>query len=538
MTLHRLLAAERRRQRGRLAAAGLCAATVAAASVLLLGVSGWFITGAALAGAGGVAAATAFNYMLPAAFIRLLAILRTGCRYGERLVGHDAALRALARLRPALFQALAAAPPAEAMTLAAGDAAARMVQDVDEIEAHFVRRPAVWASLAACVTGAALLALAGGPTVVAVLAVFAAMLLTARRLATALEARGRAVPPANGRLKQDFAALAAAAPELRAYGLEGWAADRITARAQDLVVAQERVTAAGGWFDLLPAVASGCAAMLALGLAQHAPLPLAALAALGAAMMIDGAAGSVRGLQRRGALLAAEARLDAILTAAAPPGAAQPMGPPTIELLDRPVFLTPGSVVGIAGPSGCGKTRFFDRLLRLRDGARGQIRLGGVEINDLDPAQARACFALAPQDAGLLAGTVRDTLLLACPGAVEADLWAALHDAALDERVRALPHGLDTWLGENGARLSGGERRRLCLARAYLRPAPWLLLDEPTEGLDSATEALAVARLCARLAARGQGALIVSHRPAPLAICGTVLAFGNAQRLLAVQKAA
>ena len=98
-------------------------------------------------------------------------------------------------------------------------------------------------------------------------------------------------------------------------------------------------------------------------------------------------------------------------------------------------------------------------------------------------------------------------------------LWAALEDADLADRIRAAPAGLNAPLGENGARLSGGERRRLGLARAYLRPAPWLVLDEPTEGLDAATEARVLERLARRLERTGQGLILVSHRPAPLALC-------------------
>jgi len=522
--LQRLLAAERQRQRGRLLTAGASAAAVAVTSVLLLGISGWFITAAALAGTAGAAAAVAFNTLLPSACIRLLAIVRTGCRYSERLSGHDAALRALARIRPALFQAMAASPPAQAVAMSAGDATARMLQDVNEVEVRFVQRSSIWGAWAACAAGAALLLLAGGVATAGVVLVLGGLLIAARRLATQLATAGRAIPRANGLLKQDFAALIAAAPELRAYGLETWAAERIGVRAGTLVAAQERVTSANGQFGLLLALATGLAAMLALGMARGASLPVLASAVLGAMMMIDGAAAYVRSLQQKGRLHEAEARLDEMLgSARAVPAPQRALTlPPTIELLALRVVLPPGTVAGIVGPSGCGKTTLIERLLCLRESVPGQIRLGSVEINELDPALARSCFAAAPQDATLLSGTVRENLLLAHPNAPEAEIWQALGDAALDDRVRALPQGLDTWLGADGACLSGGERRRLVLARAYLRPAPWLLLDEPTEGLDAETEAVVVRRLKARLALRRQGAMIVSHRAAPLAICGTI----------------
>ncbi len=518
--LRQMVAAECRRQRGRLVLAGGSAAAVAASAVLLLGMSGWFITAASLAGAGGIGAATAFNTLLPSAGIRLLAILRTGCRYTERLSGHDAAFRALARIRPALYAALAARPPAAAMALSAGEAVARIVQDVNEIEQHFVRRSAIWGTVAALGSGLAVLLLAGWGAAAAVALVAAAALIVAWRLAMAFTLRGRAVPQANGRLREDFAALVAASAELRAYGLEDWAVSRIDERAQILVAAQQRVTAASGWFEMLLASSVGLAAMLALALARWAPLPVAALAALAGAMAIDGIGPFIRGLQRRGQLQEAELRLGTMLDPVASPGLSlQLKGPPDIEFRDRAMTLLPGTFVGITGPSGIGKTTLLDNLLQLRTVERGHIRLGGVEINDLPPAVIRRCFAIAPQDLGLLAGTVRENLLLADPDASDAALWTALHDAVLDDKVRTLRHGLDTWLGEDGAILSGGERRRLVLARAYLRDAPWLLLDEPTEGLDRRTEALVVERLGSRLTRSGQGAILVSHRPAPLASC-------------------
>jgi ATP-binding cassette subfamily C protein CydC len=159
--------------------------------------------------------------------------------------------------------------------------------------------------------------------------------------------------------------------------------------------------------------------------------------------------------------------------------------------------------------------------------AAGEIALGSADLARLDPAVARAAFAHAPQDAALIAGSARDNLRLAAPDASDEDLWTVLRDAGLEDRIRSAPGGLGAWLGDNGERLSGGERRRLSLARAYLRPAPWLLLDEPTEGLDAATEALVLERLAARLDRTGQGVVLVSHRPAPAAICRRQLTLGQ-----------
>ena len=521
--LRRLLSAERRRQRGRLLLAALCAAGVTSASVLLIGLSGWFLAGAWLAGLAGAATATAFNVLLPSAGIRLLAILRTGGRYGERLWAHDAALGALSRVRPALYAAVAAGPVEQALALPAGDAAARMVQDVGDLETALVQRSSRWAAGAALVAGLALLLLAGPMAALAIAMVLGATVAAAWALARRADARGRIVPAANGALKQDLAALLAAGPELRAYGLEDWVADQVAARSGTLIAAQQDATVAGSWFDGLIAMASGVAAMAVFVAAWDAPLPIVAMAALGAAVTVDGVGAALRTLPQRGRQRAAEARLNAMLMSPpAPPSAAIPAWPPEIEL--HGVRLAPGTIAGLTGPSGCGKTTLLEQLAGLRAVGEGLLTLGGIDRAGVGSNAARRCFALAPQDAALLAGTVRDNLLLASPGASDAELWEALHDAVLDARVGRLQHGLDTWIGDNGARLSGGERRRLVLARAYLRPAPWLLLDEPTEGLDAMTEATVVSRLQTRLLRSGQGAIIVSHRPAPLTLCNVMVA--------------
>jgi ATP-binding cassette subfamily C protein CydC len=524
--LARLLAAQRRRQRGLLVRAGGYGALVAAASVILLGLSGWFITAAALAGLAGPVVAQGFNYMLPSAGIRVLAILRTGARYGERLAAHEAAFGALAQIRPALFRAIAAAPVARALSFSTGEATARIVQDVGVIENRFAMASAPWGLAAAAIAGGSLTLLGGWAPAFATLACLAALLVVADRLAARLEAPGRAVQRETGALKDEVALQLGAAAELRCYGLEPWAAARVERHSERLADATSAQAAVLGWFELVQAVAIALAASAAAALAYGQGAAIVALSALAAAMTIDGAAPLVRRTAQRGAVREAEARLGTLLDAApAPPGALRDLGRPTLEI--DGVVLPPGSRVRIAGDSGAGKTTLVETLLGLRDGTATRIRLSGQDLVDVSGQQRPAVFAWAPQDAALLSGTVRDNLRLAAPHATEADLWRALYDAALDDRVRRLPEGLDSWIGENGERLSGGEKRRLSLARAYLGAAPWLVLDEPSEGLDAVTERLVASRLAARLSATGQGVILISHRPRLADLCCTTLRLGR-----------
>ena len=517
MTLHDLIAAERQRERRRLRQAGFCAALVASASVLLLALSGWFLTAAAIAGGAGIVAAQAFNYMLPSAAIRLLAILRTGARYGERLASHAAAFGALARLRPALFRALTAAPPAMALALGRGEATARLIGDVDAVEGRFVRLSGRWGVVAALASGAALTALGGWPAMVATLACVGGALGLARSWARQLEQPGRAVQQAMGALREEVATIGGAAAELRCFALEDWATARIAAASDRLAEAQVRQAAVAGRFEALHANTVALAATSALVLSAGAGAPIAALAALAAAMTADATAPILRTITESGQLREAEARLETLFEAAEEPLAADKACDANL-LIDATPFAS-GSRIALTGPSGGGKTTLVEGLVGLRLLPPGRIMIGGRDAASLAPATLRATFAWAAQDAALMAGTVRDNLRLADANASEDRLWQALRDSALDGVVRALPEGLDTWLGEDGARLSGGERRRLSLARAYLGDAPWLLLDEPGEGLDAEIAAEVACCLDARLKRTGQGMILVSHRPVLSALC-------------------
>ncbi|MBN9481237.1 MAG: ATP-binding cassette domain-containing protein [Bordetella sp.] len=528
LRLKAMIRAQERAQFPRLLAASVTGALVSAGAVALLGVSGWFITAAALAGAAGPAAAHVFNYLVPSAVIRFLAIVRTASRYGERVTGHDAALKALAALRPQLFEGLARGPTARALSLAGGEASARLVQDVDAVQDRFVRLSAPWSAGAGLATGMAMASLAGWRAAVAVaLAAVVSVILgvaIGRRLA---EPAGRRLQQAMGDFKTDFAAMAAAAPEIQAYGVKDWAVERLARQGRGVETAAEAMARAGGWLmaGQTLAMAVGVAgAALAAGAASPA---LTALAMLAAVATVESAGNLLAAARQNGAVAVAVQRLGELLDGEAP-AQTPPPAPSGLHLSTLGLRLATPQRLAVVGRSGAGKTTLIERMMGLRSPAPGEIAFtpadgADLPLETLPPDAVRPLFAYAPQQAVLMAGTVRENLRLAAPSADEETLWGALEDAGLAERVRAAPGRLDVALGENGARLSGGEQRRLGLARAYLRPAPWLVLDEPTEGLDAATEALVLERLAARLQRTGQGLILVSHRPAPLALCDRIL---------------
>jgi ATP-binding cassette subfamily C protein CydCD len=188
---------------------------------------------------------------------------------------------------------------------------------------------------------------------------------------------------------------------------------------------------------------------------------------------------------------------------------------------DVELEVQPGETVALTGPSGCGKSTLLAVVLGLRHPDAGTVRLGGVELTDLDIEDWRRHIAWVPQRPHLFARTVAENIRLGRVDASDAHVAAALDAAGLTEVVRRLPRGVDTRLGEGGAGLSAGERQRLALARAFVRNAPLLLLDEPTAGLDNETEADVLAAV--RELAYGRTALIVAHRPALAALADRVV---------------
>jgi thiol reductant ABC exporter CydD subunit len=243
---------------------------------------------------------------------------------------------------------------------------------------------------------------------------------------------------------------------------------------------------------------------------------------------------------------AVEAPRGAIARPAGPSAAPSAAAPPRITLArigltypgrtapalaDVSLDVPPGALVAVVGASGSGKTTLLRMLLRFLEPDAGQILADGRPIGDRDPDAWRAGVAWSPQAPHLVHGSVRDNLVLGRPAASDDELWAAARAAAADAFIRRLPGGLEAHVGEGGLRLSGGERQRLALARALLRGAPLLLLDEPTSQLDPETEAVVLASLRGLVPAHTMVA--VSHRPAVAQAADLVVAL-SAGRIVAV----
>ena len=481
----------RRPFRGTLVLAILCGAGVAAAAVALLGVSGWFLAGAAQAGATGATAAFAFNYLLPAVTIRALAIARTALRYFERYLGHAAALRTLADLRPRLFGALTMADPQAVLALSRGAASARLVEDAGRLEGAVVAESAPVVALAGAVAAITFNVLLGPG---------AALICAGGLIAAALVGRflpQAATPPDLAPLKARVFELTQFLPDIAAYDMADAVLARLAADEAKLLTAQSAQAVYEARARIAGLILLALTSALLAATHAHAAMPLLALGLLALTLGFEALGPWLRRQAQQPLFAAATTRLSALCDLQ-PAAARASVGDIRLGafVIDRRTRLW------IDGPSGSGKTRLIEQLLGLRPGL------------DTDPAR----FAWAPQDAAVLDGTIRDNLRLA--GAVtEAQMQAALAIAQLSGRVARLGKGLDTWVGEGGVTLSGGERKRLGIARAILRDAPVLVLDEPTEGLDAATEAAVVAALEAHLEATGRGLVLISHRPAPQRLC-------------------
>lgn len=483
----------------------------------LLGLSGWFITATAIAGLS-AATALAFDVFSPSAGIRFFALARTASRYGERLVTHDATLSVLAELRERLFLGSAAMREAEKLRARPAALLFRLTQDIDALDSLYLR---VIVPTAAALAAALAFGVCFG-VVLPAAGIGFSVFLTVAGIGIPLIAARVAERPAQRRVLA-LEALRSRVIDLISGQTELVMAGRMEAQRQAIVGADRKLSdadselhlaevASGAALGIISSMLIASALLFTLLLARHGDIsaPMMALAVLIAIAALEPFIALRRGAIELGRTLVAARRVGTRLEPSAPTLLVSP--PPGVAcLLDavsvhyghavRPAIqniglsLRDGERVALIGSSGCGKSTLIS-----------------VIAGELSPdhGAARSVPAtLLTQRTELFIDTLRDNLRLANPTADDDCLRHAMMSAGLNSYFEALPNGLDTHLGEYGLGLSGGEGRRLALARLFLRDAPLWLLDEPTEGLDDATARDVLQRLSAKAARRTL--LIATH---------------------------
>ncbi|MFF2362110.1 thiol reductant ABC exporter subunit CydD [Streptomyces sp. NPDC058122] len=522
-------------RRGPLALALLLGSLALGSAVGLMATSGWLISRASQQ-------PPVFYLMVAVTATRTFGIGRAVFRYAERLVSHDAVLRMLADTRVAVYRRLERLAPAGLRTTRRGDLLSRLVADVDALQDYWLRwllpaGAAVLVSAASVGFTAWLLPEAGAVLAAGLLAAGAGVPLVTGAVARRAERR---LAPARGALATQVADLLTGTAELTVAG--ALPARTAQARQADGVLTRiaSRAATATALGDALTALVCGLtvaatalvgAQAVATGRLHGVLMAVVVLTPLAAFEAVMGLPLAVRYRQR---VRKSAERVYEVLDAPDPvrepaqprPAPVSPFplrvsglraryaGQDRDALAGLDLTLEEGRRIAVVGTSGAGKTTLAQVLLRFLDPEAGTFTLAGADAYGMDGDAVRRLIGLCAQDAHLFDSTVRENLLLARKDATEGALRDALGRARLLDWVDGLPDGLDTPIGEHGARLSGGQRQRLALARALLADFPVLVLDEPAEHLDLPTADALTADLLA--ATEGRTTLLITHRLAGL----------------------
>jgi ATP-binding cassette subfamily C protein CydC len=516
--------------RFRVALAVLLGVATVAGNVGLLSTAAYVISAAALV-----------SYIslltIPIYLVRFFSVSRSFSRYFERLVSHDVTFRLLGGVRSWFYARLAPLAPTFLEGYRSGDLLSRLVEDVEELENLYLRvvSPILVAAVVSGLTFATLYPF-GPALTLAVLAFLAAagagVPLLVWRLSRGL---GRRQLELRAELYSRIVDGTQGVQDLLAFGREEGQRRQIEALSRKLGRIERRQALIAGLQgslgDLLTNLAMLAALVLAIplvaaGEVRGVYLAFLALVALG---VFEAATPLGTAFRTIGRTIAAGERLFEVCDSE--PAILNPKNPLpvpedfTLQLdnvsfryeQDEPLALEnislalePGRKVAVVGPSGSGKSTLAGLILRFQEPQRGEIRLGGRNLADYADVDVRRLVSAVPQRTHVFNDTLRNNLLLASLQASDEALELALERAQISGFVERLPEGLDTYVGEQGARLSGGERQRLAVARALLKDAPLLVLDEPSANLDTVTEREQLASVWE--AARDRAVLLITHR--------------------------
>ncbi|CDG21878.1 ATP-binding/permease protein CydC [Xenorhabdus poinarii G6] len=534
------------------------------ASIGLLTLSGWFLAGTALAGFAGL---YTFNYMLPAAGVRGAAIFRTAGRYSERLVSHDATFRVLAHLRVFAFQKILPLSPGGIARFRQGELLNRLVADVETLDHLYLR--VISPVLAALVVililtfGLGILDITLAYTIGGIM--LGLLLILPVGFYHAGKSCGREITHQRGLYRTLLISALQGQAELSVFGALKRFRQSLTDVENNWLTKQQKQAGLTGLAQAIMIFSTGITVTLVLwlstaGIGENSQAGafialftfcvLAAFEALGPVTVA---------FQHMGQVISSATRVSQLMYQK--PEIVFPSygveahnelsleiknvdftypGQPLPVLKNISLSLAPGEHIALLGKTGCGKSTLLQLLTRAWDINSGEIQLNQHLISYYDEATLRSMMSVVPQRIHVFSHTLRENLLLAKPNANDDELITLLQLVGL-EYLLDTDEKLNCWLGEGGRQLSGGEQRRLGIARALLHDAPLMLLDEPTEGLDADTEQQIL--LLLRRHCQHKALIIVTHRLTGLQhmdrICvmdgGCIIEQGKHSALLALQ---